>query len=205
MAVLAHPDDESLGVGGTLAKYAAEGVEVSVLTATRGDAGRYRGHPPGTLRASWCRWRSAGIREAELRAAAAVLGVARARAARLSRPAARSRRRRRRRRRHRAAPAAHRVRTSSSRSGRTAPTGIPITSPSRSSPPRRSSPRPIRRTSAGPPAGGDEPHAVSKLYYLAWSAPAWAAFEAAFQTVDVRRSTVANGRRRPGRNGRSRR
>ena len=27
MAVLAHPDDESLGVGGTLAKYASEGVE----------------------------------------------------------------------------------------------------------------------------------------------------------------------------------
>jgi LmbE family N-acetylglucosaminyl deacetylase len=27
MCILAHPDDESLGVGGTLAKYAAEGVE----------------------------------------------------------------------------------------------------------------------------------------------------------------------------------
>jgi LmbE family N-acetylglucosaminyl deacetylase len=27
MCVLAHPDDESLGMGGTLAKYAAEGVE----------------------------------------------------------------------------------------------------------------------------------------------------------------------------------
>ena len=48
MAVLAHPDDESLGFGGTLAKYAAEGVEVFVLAATRGDAGRYRGHPPGS-------------------------------------------------------------------------------------------------------------------------------------------------------------
>ena len=47
MAVLAHPDDESLGFGGTLAKYASEGVDVFVLTATRGDAGRYRGHPPG--------------------------------------------------------------------------------------------------------------------------------------------------------------
>jgi LmbE family N-acetylglucosaminyl deacetylase len=74
MAVLAHPDDESLGVGGTLAKYASEGVDVHLLTATRGDAGRYRGlrpgdpqHPgPGAL---------AAIREAELRAAAAVLGI----------------------------------------------------------------------------------------------------------------------------------
>src|SRR6476469_3679450 len=44
MAVLAHPDDESLGVGGTLAKYAAEGVEVFLLTATRGDGGSYRGY-----------------------------------------------------------------------------------------------------------------------------------------------------------------
>ena len=44
MAVLAHPDDESLGVGGTLAKYASEGVEVFLLTATRGDSGRFRGY-----------------------------------------------------------------------------------------------------------------------------------------------------------------
>src|ERR1700740_3333988 len=74
MAVLAHPDDESLGVGATLAKYASDGVEVFLLTATRGDGGRYRsyrpgdaGHPgPSAL---------AGIREGELRAAALVLGV----------------------------------------------------------------------------------------------------------------------------------
>jgi GlcNAc-PI de-N-acetylase len=42
-AVLAHPDDESLGVGGTLAKYASEGVDVFLLTATRGDSGHFRG------------------------------------------------------------------------------------------------------------------------------------------------------------------
>ena len=40
MAVLAHPDDESLGLGGVLARYAAEGVEVTVVTATRGERGR---------------------------------------------------------------------------------------------------------------------------------------------------------------------
>jgi LmbE family N-acetylglucosaminyl deacetylase len=74
MAVLAHPDDESLGVGGTLAKYAAEGVEVFLLTATRGDGGRYRGHRagdpehPGPVALG-------KIREEELRAAASVLGV----------------------------------------------------------------------------------------------------------------------------------
>jgi LmbE family N-acetylglucosaminyl deacetylase len=43
MAVLAHPDDESLGVGGTLATYAASGVEVALVTATRGEGGRFRG------------------------------------------------------------------------------------------------------------------------------------------------------------------
>jgi len=74
MAVLAHPDDESLGVGGTLATYAAKGADVFVLTATRGEHGGYRGHRPadpghpgpaalGT------------IRESELRAAAAALRV----------------------------------------------------------------------------------------------------------------------------------
>jgi LmbE family N-acetylglucosaminyl deacetylase len=74
LAVLAHPDDESLGFGGTLAKYAADRMDVFLLTATRGDAGRYRGyrqddhnHPgPAAL---------ANIRETELRAAASVLGV----------------------------------------------------------------------------------------------------------------------------------
>ena len=74
MAVLAHPDDESLGLGGTLAKYASEGNDVFLLTATRGDSGRFRGYRldedqhPGPLML-------ANIRERELRAAASVLGV----------------------------------------------------------------------------------------------------------------------------------
>ena len=37
--LLAHPDDESLGLGGVLAKYAAEGVETYLVTATRGERG----------------------------------------------------------------------------------------------------------------------------------------------------------------------
>lgn len=74
LAVLAHPDDESLGFGGTLAKYAADGSEVSLITATRGEAGRYRGHRPGDPRHPGARTLAA-IREAELRAAAAVLGI----------------------------------------------------------------------------------------------------------------------------------
>jgi LmbE family N-acetylglucosaminyl deacetylase len=70
MAVLAHPDDETLGFGGALARYSAEGVETHVLTATRGQRGRFGDgttHPgPDALGL---------IREAELRAAARELGA----------------------------------------------------------------------------------------------------------------------------------
>jgi LmbE family N-acetylglucosaminyl deacetylase len=39
LAVLAHPDDESMGMGGTLAKYATQGVETHLVCATRGERG----------------------------------------------------------------------------------------------------------------------------------------------------------------------
>lgn len=39
LAVLAHPDDESFGPGGTLALYAHRGVEVHLACATRGEVG----------------------------------------------------------------------------------------------------------------------------------------------------------------------
>jgi len=39
LAVFAHPDDESMGMGGTLAKYSAEGVETHLVCATRGERG----------------------------------------------------------------------------------------------------------------------------------------------------------------------
>jgi LmbE family N-acetylglucosaminyl deacetylase len=70
LCVLAHPDDESLGTGGTLARYAAEGVATYVVTATRGERGRFgdRGESPGPEIVG-------RTREAELRAAARVLGV----------------------------------------------------------------------------------------------------------------------------------
>ncbi len=70
LAVLPHPDDESLGMGGTLAKYAAEGVENYLLMATRGERG-WTGpadENPGLEALG-------KLREAELRAAAQVLGV----------------------------------------------------------------------------------------------------------------------------------
>lgn len=70
MCILAHPDDESLGTGGILARYAHEGVHTSLVTATRGQRG-WQGDEtdnPGLDALG-------RIREAELRAAAGVLGV----------------------------------------------------------------------------------------------------------------------------------
>ncbi len=65
LAVFAHPDDESFAAGGTLARYAAAGAVVRLVTATRGEAGRGRTDP--VLRGA--------LREQELRRAAQVLGV----------------------------------------------------------------------------------------------------------------------------------
>jgi LmbE family N-acetylglucosaminyl deacetylase len=70
MCILAHPDDESLGTGGILARYAAEGVETYVVTATRGERGW------DTSAADYPGIEGLGrIREAELRAACDVLKV----------------------------------------------------------------------------------------------------------------------------------
>ena len=70
MCVLAHPDDESLGVGGTLAKYAAEGIETYLVTATRGERGWFGAETENPGPEALGR-----IREAELLAAANVLGI----------------------------------------------------------------------------------------------------------------------------------
>lgn len=70
LCVLAHPDDEALGIGSTLAKYARAGVETYLVTATRGERG-WQGDEkeyPG-LRAL------GKTREAELRCSAAILGL----------------------------------------------------------------------------------------------------------------------------------
>jgi LmbE family N-acetylglucosaminyl deacetylase len=70
MCVLAHPDDESLGTGGTLAKCATEGVATYLVTATRGERGRFGDSkvppPPAVV---------GKAREAELLAAANELGL----------------------------------------------------------------------------------------------------------------------------------
>jgi LmbE family N-acetylglucosaminyl deacetylase len=74
MAVLAHPDDECLGMGGTLAKYAAEGVETYLVTATLGQSGRFHGIPVGGEGHPGAE-ALGHIRERELHAAAGVLGI----------------------------------------------------------------------------------------------------------------------------------
>ncbi len=69
LAVFAHPDDEAFGTGGTLAKYAAEGVDVYLVTATRGEAGQIALPAlatPASLPA---------VRERELRCACQTYGI----------------------------------------------------------------------------------------------------------------------------------
>ncbi len=70
MAVLAHPDDESFGIGGTLAKYADEGIETYLVMATRGERGRF-----GDSKESPGLDIVGKTRETELLAAAKELGI----------------------------------------------------------------------------------------------------------------------------------
>jgi LmbE family N-acetylglucosaminyl deacetylase len=71
LAVHAHPDDETVTMGGTLARYSADGVRTVVVTCTHGDLGEVDGArvpieaDVGTLR------------DRELEAAARCLGVSR--------------------------------------------------------------------------------------------------------------------------------
>jgi N-acetyl-1-D-myo-inositol-2-amino-2-deoxy-alpha-D-glucopyranoside deacetylase len=70
LAVLAHPDDESFGMGGTLALYASRGVDVHLVCATRGEVGEVT---PELLEGFES---IAKLRESELRCAAGILGLA---------------------------------------------------------------------------------------------------------------------------------
>lgn len=67
MVIIAHPDDADFSHGGTVARLCAEGWEVIYVLATSGDK--------GTSDLEMVGERLAGIREAEQRAAARVLGV----------------------------------------------------------------------------------------------------------------------------------
>ncbi len=45
LVIAAHPDDEVLGMGGTIAKYSARGDDVAILIITDGSTSQYRGNP----------------------------------------------------------------------------------------------------------------------------------------------------------------
>lgn len=69
LALFAHPDDEAFGAGGTLAKYADEGAQITLVCATRGERGEISDPnlaTPETL---------SYVREDELRCAAEKLGI----------------------------------------------------------------------------------------------------------------------------------
>jgi LmbE family N-acetylglucosaminyl deacetylase len=70
LAIFAHPDDESMGMGATLAKYSAEGVETSLVCATRGERGWFgpEEQNPGLSALGQ-------LREGELRRAVDTLGM----------------------------------------------------------------------------------------------------------------------------------
>ena len=69
LLVSAHPDDETLFSGGTLAMYAQKGHDIFILETTRGEGGEV-GEPPLTTRENL-----AAFREQEVRQAAGILGA----------------------------------------------------------------------------------------------------------------------------------
>lgn len=173
LAILAHPDDETLGTGGTLARYAAQGVRTHVLTATRGQRGRYfdadQPHP-GIEEVG-------RVREGELRDAAEALGVSSVTLldymdGELDRADARE---------AIGLIAAHirRVRpdvilTFDPYGAYGHPDHIAISQLATSAS--------IAAAANGVEAGG-APHRVRKLYYMAWGDAAWEAYQSAFKSL----------------------
>jgi LmbE family N-acetylglucosaminyl deacetylase len=70
LAIFPHPDDETLGLGSTFARYSAEGVETFLLCATRGERGWFDSEGPNPGLEGVAR-----IREAELKRASEHLGI----------------------------------------------------------------------------------------------------------------------------------
>jgi LmbE family N-acetylglucosaminyl deacetylase len=175
--VFAHPDDETLGVGGALTRYASEGVETHVITATRGQSGRYRDNSAHPGKEALGR-----IRDSELRAACGVLGVhgvhvldymdgaldnadPKEAVAHIVSHLRRIR--------------PHVVVTFGPDGAYGHPDHIAIS--------QLATAAVVASADAGyrPPAhvGVGAPHAVSKLYFTAWAAAKWAAYQAAFKRL----------------------
>jgi LmbE family N-acetylglucosaminyl deacetylase len=178
MCVLAHPDDESLGTGGTLARYSREGVETYVVSATRGERGRYGDADPRP------ELHVVGqAREAELRAAAEVLGVREVTfldyidgdldladpQEATAKIAAELRRVR-----------PHVVITFGPDGAYGHPDHIAISQLTLAA---ITCAADTPYTGGGGVAVGGTPHRVSKLYYMAWDEKQWAGYQAAFKTL----------------------
>lgn len=69
LSVLAHPDDETFGMGGTLSLYARRGVDVQLVCATRGEVGDIDPEYKEKIKSAAC------LRTQELRCAADLLGI----------------------------------------------------------------------------------------------------------------------------------
>jgi len=69
LGLYAHPDDETFCTGGTFARYAEQGAEIMVVSATRGEAGQIRDAGIATRRTI------GQVREQEFRLACTLLGV----------------------------------------------------------------------------------------------------------------------------------
>ena len=70
LAVLPHPDDETFGCGGTIHMHARAGTPVTLACGTLGEMGRNMGKPFFATRETL-----PDLRERELRAACAILGI----------------------------------------------------------------------------------------------------------------------------------
>ncbi len=181
MVVAAHPDDETLGFGAVLARYASEGVETFLVTATRGERGRYLDHRPDSPGHPGAA-RLAQIRESELREAAAALGIRRVTLLdyedqRLDRA-------------HEAGAVArivrefrrvrpHVVLTFAADGAYGHPDHIAASQLTTAATVAATDPHFSDRDGVelGPS------HAVSKLYYLAWNETAWAAYQSVFKKL----------------------
>ena len=173
MCVLAHPDDESLGMGGTLAKYAREGIDTHLVTATRGERGRFGDAPVRP------ELHVVGeTRESELRAAAKELGIRsvhfldyidgdldRAEPAQVQGKIAAHIRRIR----------PHVVATFGPDGGYGHPDHIAIS--------QFTGAALVLAADSRWNDSGDLPHCVSKFYYMAWSKAKWDAYQAALKKL----------------------
>jgi LmbE family N-acetylglucosaminyl deacetylase len=178
MCVLAHPDDESLGTGGALAKCAAEGVATYLVTATRGERGRFGDstESPGPEIVG-------KAREAELLAAASQLGLREVRfldypdgaldkvdaAEAIEKIAGHLRRIK-----------PHVVITFGPDGAYGHPDHIAISQLTTAAIVCAADP------SFSPRAAIGEPHRVAKLYFIAWSPKKWTAYQAALRKLVVK-------------------